>query len=447
MEGLIRYRTFVHKNLQSKNWLFLLALVYVSVFIFGLSTYIQWQSVNLILGTVSLFFCSQIQRQQTGSIRFGIVSIIMLLLLMVMPIKTLLFLAIVSAVIFLIEAFIGKINALPLFSLLLMSPFFQYMSNVFVFPIRLELSKWAGEILNASGSRVEVNGNVLIANGQEFSVDAACLGLNMLVTSLLIAVMLIGIIQKKQALQINIYVVLGILAFTFFTNIICNLLRILMLVQFSIMPAEIMHDITGLACLLLYVCIPTFLIIKWAIKKFGKPPVVIYKQGKTSIKLHLLIALSLCFLAFKTNNTSTGTKAFDAKAFSEKGYKVKVLDDEVVKLDNGKSLIYIKPIPHFYNADHNPMICWKGSGYELKRINTTTVRGLQLYTARLEKGNEVLYTSWWYDNGQKQTISQMNWRWSMLKGASSYSIINVTGASPKMLETEIVKFAALYRTQ
>jgi len=39
-----------------------------------------------------------------------------------------------------------------------------------------------------------------------------------------------------------------------------------------------------------------------------------------------------------------------------------------VKLENNSSLIYLKAIPDYFNPDHNPMICWTGSGYNLERI-------------------------------------------------------------------------------
>jgi hypothetical protein len=64
---------------------------------------------------------------------------------------------------------------------------------------------------------------------------------------------------------------------------------------------------------------------------------------------------------------------------------------------------------------------------------TTSPHGT-MYTATLVKGNEQLYTAWWYDNGTDHTTSQLAWRWQVLKGAHPFSIINVTTATQAELE-------------
>ena len=51
---------------------------------------------------------------------------------------------------------------------------------------------------------------------------------------------------------------------------------------------------------------------------------------------------------------------------------------DVLKFSNDTSLIYVKPIPHFYSAEHNPLICWNGSGYHFKKITIESPTELDL---------------------------------------------------------------------
>ncbi|WP_207495397.1 exosortase N [Aridibaculum aurantiacum] len=440
MEGLVRYQVFTARQVSNNRWKILLVLIYAGIFFWGLNKYLQWQSANMLLGLITISCCININRQFTGSRRFGYLSFLLLVLLVLMPVKTMLYLAVLSGVFYLLESYYGRLNLLPMLAVVIMSPFFQYLSNVFVFPIRLWLSEWAGNILKALGSVVVVTGNVLTIQGQEFSVDPACMGLNMLVVSLLLCIMLLGVYQKKYQLQVSAVAVFGMLLFTFVMNIISNMVRILMLVQFSIMPGELMHDVTGVVCLLVYVILPLGLLIHLLVRKRGKEMTETAFNRKVSLAPHIILAafhllLTIKVISFLPEPPQVATAMFEAA-----GYTTSMLDDDVVKLNNQQALIYIKPIRNFYNADHNPMICWKGSGYNLKHINTTTIAGLVVYTARLEKEKDVLYTSWWYDNGKEKTISQLQWRWNMMKGSSPYAIINITTSSPAQLAEEVKRF-------
>ncbi len=85
------------------------------------------------------------------------------------------------------------------------------------------------------------------------------------------------------------------------------------------------------------------------------------------------------------------------------------------------------------------MICWNGSGYEFKHINTEKINGHEVYTGVMSKGTEVIYTSWWYDNGPNKTISQLDWRWKVLQNDHGFCLVNVNTTSRKDLITETIK--------
>jgi exosortase N len=107
-------------------------------------------------------------------------------------------------------------------------------------------------------------------------------------------------------------------------------------------------------------------------------------------------------------------------------YKITCFVPGILKLENNTSLVYVKYLRGFYDTDHNPAICWKGSGYELSETKMDAAGEVPVYTSMLVNGTETLYTAWWYSNNVSHTVSQLEWRWAMLQGKGPYAIINVT---------------------
>ena len=115
------------------------------------------------------------------------------------------------------------------------------------------------------------------------------------------------------------------------------------------------------------------------------------------------------------------------------GYKLSAPAQGVVKLDAAGYFIYVKKVRGFFDTDHQPMMCWKGSGYVFSQVKENAKDDLLFYSAILEKGNDRLYTAWWYDNGKKQTISAWQWRWGMICGENDYALVNITSYSEERL--------------
>jgi exosortase N len=116
------------------------------------------------------------------------------------------------------------------------------------------------------------------------------------------------------------------------------------------------------------------------------------------------------------------------------GYTASRFDKDVVRYAGNNQLVYIKRTAGILGAEHNPAMCWLGAGYAMSLVQETNTPHGTMYTATLVKGNEQLYTAWWYDNGTDHTTSQLAWRWQVLKGAHPFSIINVTTATQAELE-------------
>ena len=109
------------------------------------------------------------------------------------------------------------------------------------------------------------------------------------------------------------------------------------------------------------------------------------------------------------------------------------MEQGITKLYNDEMLVYVKPIPEFFTGEHTPLLCWKGSGFEFRSVKKVMVDEKEIYSGRLEKPGETLFTAWWYDNGEIVTIDQWNWRVRMLKRENKFSLLNVTARTESAL--------------
>lgn len=439
---MIQARSMLFSRKNTSPLLLLTGACYAAAAWLGLRQYLLWQSVNFLLGMVAMIMVTKTDPQRKNSIRYAVASILFALLSCLLPLKTMLFVTIVFAFFFLVDSFVGRINFLPLLVAGLISPFFQNISEVFSFPIRLELTRWSGEILKLFGVDVLVQGSVITCRQQEFNVDTSCMGLKMMITSLLLSAIVLAIYQRRMKRNAGIVVTAVIFLEVFLLNILSNLIRIVCLIQFAILPDSFFHELTGLVCLVAYVVIPSVYSIRWMLRRWGRPAIHInteIRQLKITTRnaLHLIIIVALLISVFRNNLSDNSIFPDKLSLPPVTGYNSEQLTGDVIKLDNGQSIIYLKPIPTFFHPEHHPMICWKGSGYSLEKIKEEVLAEQSVYTAQLCRQQDTLYTAWWYSNGNKHTVSQANFRWDMLRGSPPYSLVNITCASRKSLEAEL----------
>jgi exosortase N len=422
-----------------RRWRSILAGVYAILAIIIFNNYIEWRSATFFTGVLTLFYTPTLCKRPSGSFRFAWLALAFTGLLFMLPAKTIAFTALTCAGLFYLETFFRRNERTTPFVLALITPIVSYFAETFSFPIRLQLTSFTGRLMHTSGLPVTVAGNTIDYHQQSFSVDPACMGLHLLVVSLLCALFLMNHYQKQLGRRLPIWTICALLLLTAVLNIIANLLRIVCLVLLMLPPENLFHGLLGLIFPGAYVLLPLLPITRYAIRRFGKtiptdtPKIV---RSPRLLLANLLIA-TLLPVVLIGNTLLHKTPALAAKPNAIPGYSLKQTELGVLQLDNGRSLVYIKPIPGFYYTDHTPTICWKGSGYSFSTLQQATVATVNVYEAELKKDSEKLYTAWWYDNGIHQTIDPWSWRWDALRGSPAYAVVNVTAASQQQLEAEV----------
>lgn len=326
-----------------------------------------------------------------------------------------------------------------LLTLLLLSPALLYVLTVFGFAIRLQLSHWAGGLLQWGGFDVQVAGNVLIRGAGsghpvEMSVDPACAGLHMTGVSVLAGAWWLMHYETRLRRRLSSLwtVVLGIAILGL--TLVSNLLRILVLVLFGLGPDTWLHDLVGLLCIMAYTWLPAWWLAYRAVHRFGHDA----KQAQATrpgwaIAL-LVLGIGIKWLTGLPETVDQGQLKRVAEEWQRQGFTGVNLPNQFVKLEKPGYLVYLKPVSNWWSAEHSPAVCWRGSGYVLQHIEETRWRGQPCYRAELRKSgtgmqssaDSPLYTYWWFSDGREQTVSQLAFRWKMLLGGPDYVLVNVT---------------------
>jgi exosortase N len=410
---------------------------YAGIFACFLSYYYITDFVIYCALLLSPFIVSPHSARDAGS-KYLWLTLSFVLLALLSGTITIYFIALGMAVLYAIESIAGNIGYLPIFLLGLLSPAFKYFNNIAGFPVRLKLSEWAGIILQGLGYKIEVTGNLIIMNGTEFSVDPACAGLKMMAISLLAGLFILAFFQRRRVNPFSWLVVAGVLLLIIGLNIIANLTRILLLTMLKILPDNPSHDFVGILCLIIYVILPSYFIIHWLANKAALKSST---SGATQKKLSqilffnsiLLVAVFLTGFIRRMEPEPTSISKM-----SMQGYRKEILNDGILKFEKPGILLYWKRLQHFYGAEHNPMICWVGSGYVFKQIKKQILGNKEIYLGTLKKGNDLLYSAWWFDNGHYQTIRQSDWRWRAFRGEEFY-LVNISSGNEETLRKEIVR--------
>jgi exosortase N len=244
---------------------------------------------------------------------------------------------------------VGKVSGLVYFLIVFMSPVFYQVSVILGFPIRLVLSNWTGIILKAVGMQVEVMGNMIWINGIDFSVDEACMGLNMLVVSLLLSVFIMAQRLRSQTKVLRFTFMIVFFCLVFLLTIVSNLMRIILLVLFQLLPNNPWHEVIGILCLFAYVLIPVYFLSKWLSKYVGIYATASanpYTRTQLQKSVMIVVAIFVLCCGFVLNpDRKEGSIVHAQVAYRQ--LSVEKMQGGISKIITSDMLLYVKPIPDF----------------------------------------------------------------------------------------------------
>ncbi len=429
-------------NLPFAIWM----IVMVSAGVVVLADYLGHRSLNLWLGLLLFPFIARPIKTEKSK-RYVWPALLCVGLYLLMPAKTVLYVGWVFALLFLIESFLGKTSLSAFFTVLLAGALANYVFKLFGFEIRLVLTELSAQLLNLIYSGSYAAGNTIHMNNEVFSVDPACMGLNMVISSFYVMLFFISWFEYKQQKQLG-WVAFGSLMFgTLFLIVLANFIRIIGLVLLHSEPDSFSHQFIGLACLVLYVLIPAYFLVKWLVKKrftHGENKPYLSASIGFGLKGYLFSHLMSLFLVigiaigyFVNPEIMWSETYLEPSDISKYNFEKKKYNVHQWTRRDDQVLIYIKPPVPFFSADHNPTMCWVGSGYKLKNSRKMKRNDKKFYYAELDRvtktdsadiepKKETLYTAWWYDNSVTQNIGQLEWRIETIKGNGNFHLVNVT---------------------
>ncbi|MFM7022019.1 MAG: exosortase N [Flavobacteriales bacterium] len=409
----------------------------------NLAFYLRF-STETIVGMIALPLIISFNGSQARNNRFFFFTLFFLVLYVWLKIQILFYSAFVFYLLFFAESAFGRINRHVFFLFLFISPFFHFFVDAFGFPVRLYLTKMVVQVMGVIIPGIKAYGNVIHCRGNEFSIDPECAGLNMLVLSLVVALAIISFHEKKEKKKISLLMLSLLLLLDIALAILANFLRMLSIILFEAFPGTVAHDFFGLLSLLVYCFVPLYFISKMVVKRSNfheQTPLVVKEGSLRTTLLSLAILLSLIPISIFKDKFQNSFADPEIEQVEVEGFQKTVLENHVLKLSNSQCLVYIKPTVNFYGAHHSPLVCWKGGGYQLRNEQVRKVNGMEiLYAEMITPQGEVLYTSWWFDNGEHKTSSQFDWRWRMLKGEIPFRLVNVTSASREELKKNELRF-------
>jgi len=409
---------------------FLLAFVVLLLSYERLAFYMRFD-FNQILFLMAIPFVLK-KHGSRGSMRYGIAAVFLMMLYAFVPLSTLFFFAFICSLFFMYEYNYGKLDLLPLFLLIVVSPVALFLSEIVGFEIRLWLTKIASYGLQFLNPGYSHSGNIITLGANEFRVDSECMGLKMITLSLFSALIFLSFRQFQTKKSFRLDLIAVTLASAFMLVVISNLFRIVIITLFESPPGSLSHELIGLMCFSFYVLLPLWYLVKKLPmqNKSSNPSLEVTDFKAGYVVLIVLLIGSFSYFKFTTEPVISNTEPthFSLQEIGS-DYSVSMEEHNVAKLTNEDYLIYIKPAASFYSAEHTPIICWKGSGYSLDKEEIIQTSTQKVFYGQLKKDEEVLFTSWWYDSGSKKTISQYDWRFDNLTSGSDYHLINVISHS------------------
>lgn len=409
---------------------------------------------ELFLALLMVPFIGKYQKDRTSN-RYAWLGLgLAILLLSGQVSNTLLYVVCCCAVLFWVEQNLGRLSWLLPVLLFLVAPAIRYLQRILSFPLRIELSEQAATVLSILDETARAEGNIIWYMGTDYSVDAACAGLHLLISSWVVVLTWLAYWERREKKRINFHAVIFWIIVATVLAVGANFSRLLFLVLFDIPPSSYLHELTGVVALFFYVVLPSGVVIYFKQanrKKAANLAVesphdeVINRRAFFTKAMQPInrVIFPVCFIiVIMVGSRYTQLENRMEKPRSEQvidlpGFAMTIMKDGVQRYTNDHTLIYVKPPVYGWQSAHDPRICWLGEGYQFDQIRKVQLEGVQMMIGRISKDSEQLYTAWWYDTGAVKTVDEWSWRWGSLLRGSPATLYNVSCENEKQLYAAI----------
>lgn len=397
---------------------------------------IAWPAVKefdkiALFGFFLLPFILRVNKQHLGSDRYVILSVVFALLFVTFGQAYWALACGISMVFAVIELRLGKLNEMAFYALLFYLPITRSFFMLFGFYIRLEITKWAAKLISLFNSAVNFDGTQIFHGGEQFSVDAGCMGLRLVITGFLLTLLILNQTALSYKIKLKPTVVSAFLSLSFLLIIVANFFRIVLLIMFKSAEGTISHELFGVAALIVFHLIPMVFLIRYVLRKNW----VVYHSNSTSQNNYKLITslslMSVSVLMMLQLFFGSKSHAESEMKYSFEGYTAKKSMDGIVTYTRGNAMFTLKPINPLSFSNHHPMICWRGDGFEISNEAESKIGETDCMRATLKSdAQQDLNTVWWYSNNEDfATTSELEWRFRALFKQEEFYILNFTSGN------------------
>lgn len=420
------------------NWPIVILLAFGCSGIFFFYRYIQPTIAHLLAVIVLPLLTTKQDNRTTGFLIF-IPALLCFLVSGWLGLKSLLFLGYIFCVIGLLPYLGLRAGILLFFGIILFSPIWRWFDLNISFALRLMLTDWAGYLLKGFNTGYTIDGNWIKGPRGEFSVEAACAGLNMLKYALLGGLLMLSLRAKNIRQSVRASAPFSFLAIIFILSIFSNLCRILFLVFMPLAPETLAHEMIGLLYIFMMVLLPVYFVL-WKFPHLfftKKSPPAITNLDQGYLTLPVIVLSAFLFSGFAVLNHTPATHLSHTLVKRWEKFEYQGTIKGVHKFSKPHFLVWIKPLEGFYSAEHSPLGCWTGSGYIFKETQLGKINGEFYPRGMLQSEGDILYTAWWFESETTKTGDALAWRKEALWRNETFYLVNITSDRPEKLQEAI----------
>lgn len=344
------------------------------------------------------------------------------------------------ALFFLLEKRVGRLDAAAFYALIFYLPFTSGFFRVFGFYIRMYLTELAAKTCAFFSSSVTTAGNQLLVNGQEYTVDAGCMGLRLVVTAFILTLVINQIFSRNNGLTLTRWHFMVMVKLSFLLVILANYFRILALIWAQSPEGSTSHEVIGIVCFVLFHIIPMIFISRWAIRRFGKPAERSMPGIRSNLKTPFALVLAPLLLFGLIWGVSVQHDNLDKIVINiPAGYQLKETKKQVSSFENGAgSVIHVKAVNPMSFSNHHPLVCWRGDGFSASKEMKVQMGEISGFGASLDKGSQHLETVWWYSDLEGNDYDdEWSWRFQSVLQRKQMFLVNYSHVDQNQLVFEM----------